>query len=157
MQEKLIPTQDEKVTSALAHAAVILPMWGIIVAAVFWATQREKSEFVKDQTLQALSWQISQVGLMFVSMACYMASFFTMFGTVFMGNPETMGGPPPGFFFPFCIMGIYFLVIAAFIITGIFAAIRVLQGHAFTYPIVGGWIRRYMNEKDASKSEPNPF
>ena len=156
MQEKLVPTQDEKVTSALAHAAIILPMWGIIVPAIFWATQREKSEFIKDQTLQALSWQITQVVLMFVMMACYMASFFTMFGSAFMGNPETIGGPPPGFFFPFCIMGMYFGVMAAFFISGIYAAARVLQGNVFTYPYVGSWIRRYMNEKDsASKSDPD--
>ena len=87
MQEKLVPTQDDKVTSAIAHAAVILPMWGIVVPAIFWATQRDKSAFVKDQTLQALSWQIAQVTLMFVAMACYMVSFFMMFGGLFMGNP----------------------------------------------------------------------
>lgn len=64
MKENLSPTQDEKVTSALAHAAVILPMWGIIITAVFWATQREKSKFIQDQTLQALSWQILQVSVL---------------------------------------------------------------------------------------------
>ena len=69
-----------------------------------------------------------------------------------------MDGPPTGFFFPFCIMGMYFLVMAVFIISGIYAAIRVMQGHAFTYPYVGDWIRHYMNEKDSTnKSEPDPL
>ena len=154
MKENQFPTQDEKVTSALAHAAVILPMWGIIVTAVFWATQREKSKFIQDQTLQALSWQIMQVLMMFVSIGCYMASFFLMMGSAFTMDPQTMSGPPAGFFLPFCIMGLYFLSFIFFILIGIFAAIRVIQGHRFTYPIVGGWIRRYMEQNgEANKTD----
>ncbi len=148
MKDNQVPTQDEKVTSALAHAAVILPMWGIIITAVFWATQREKSKFIQDQTLQALSWQVLQVVMMFVSIGCYMASFFLMMGSTFMMEPQNMSGPPAGFFLPFCVMGLYFLSFIFFIFIGIGAAFRVIQGHRVTYPIIGGWVRGYMEQNN---------
>jgi len=37
------PTQDERVTAALAHAATLLPMMGALASIVIWATQKDRS------------------------------------------------------------------------------------------------------------------
>ncbi|MCL4262491.1 MAG: DUF4870 domain-containing protein [Anaerolineae bacterium] len=146
MKTDLSPTQDEKLMSALANAVIILPMWGIIASALIWITQREKSAYVRDQALQALSWQVTQVGAMFLGMACYFVSFFAMFGTMFAAEGQEMVGPPPFFFLPFCAMGFIFLAMFGFIVVGLYAAFRNLQGHVFTYPLVGVRARAYINK-----------
>jgi len=147
MKTEFSPTQDDKIVSALANAAIILPMWGIIVSALIWITQREKSAYVRDQALQALTWQITQVGIMFIGMACYFVSFFAMFGSAFTAGAEDMTGPPTFIFLPFCAMGFIFLGMFAFIVVGLYAAVRNLQGHVFTYPFVGERIRAYINKE----------
>lgn len=146
MNAEFSPTQDDKIISALANAAILLPMWGLIVSALIWITQREKSAYVRDQALQALTWQITQVAAMFLGMGCYFVSFFMMFGSIFAAGAEEMAGPPPGFFLPFCTMGLIFISMFVFIIGGVYAAIRNLQGQAITYPFVGERIRSYIND-----------
>jgi uncharacterized Tic20 family protein len=145
MKAEQSPTQDDKIISALAQGAVLLPVWGIIISTLIWITQREKSEYIRDQALQALSWQATQVAIWFVGMACYIASFFLIFGTMFATNPETTAGPPAGFFFPFCVMGLLLLSFLGFIVVGLYAALRNLQGAFFTYPIIGERVRAYIN------------
>ncbi len=146
MKTDFSPTQDDKIVSALAHVAIILPFWGLIVSALIWVTQREKSAYIRDQALQALTWQVTQVGCMFLGMACYFVSFFAMFGSVFAAEAQEMTGPPPFIFLPFCAMGFIFLAMFGFILVGLYAALRNVQGHVFTYPLVGGWIRAYLNK-----------
>lgn len=143
MEEKHSPTQDDKLMGALAHASVIMPLWGIVVPAFIWVTQREKTAYIRRQSLQALGWQASQVILLFLGMLLYGFSFFVMFGTLFIGQTPP-DAPPPTFFIPFCVMGFLFLVMIGFIIVGLYAAVRNLQGHAFTYPLIGDWVQAYM-------------
>lgn len=145
MNTEFTPTQDDKVMGALANAAILIPMWGLIATIIIWATQREKSEFIRDQTIQALSWQITEIVAIILGMGCYMSSFFLMFATLF-ASANSSEAPPPGFFFPFCIIGLIILMSLAFILVGIVAAIRNLQGYAFTYPAIGSWVRGYINK-----------
>ena len=145
MVEQDIPSQDDKVVGAMAHAAALLPMWGIVVPALIWVTQREKSEHIRQQSIQALGWQIFQIALLFGGFAFYMVSFFLMFGSIFvMEEFATSAGPPAGFFLPFCVMGFIFLTMIVTIIVGLYAAVRNLQGHDFTYPLVGQRVRAYL-------------
>lgn len=146
MKENLAPTQDDKIISAIAQGAVILPVWGIIISTLIWITQREKSEYVRDQALQALTWQGTQIAIWFLGMACYMGSFFLTFSSIAFTNPETMDGPPAAFFLPFCVMGFIFLSFFGFIAVGLWAAVRNLQGVYFTYPVIGERARAYINK-----------
>lgn len=87
------PSQDERVMSALAHGAAIIYFMGLIAPIVIWATQREKSAYVRFQALQAVAYQLAMLLGMFLAMGCYMCSIFGLFFTFpMMGSGE----PPPG-------------------------------------------------------------
>ncbi len=144
--EENIPTSDERIMAGLANGAVILPIWGLLLAAIIWLTQREKSEYVRQQGGQAIAWQVTQVGAFFLGMILYVASFFVMMGGTFLLASDS-AGPPPLFFFPFIIFGCLFLFQFVFIIMGVWAAVRTFQGHAFVYPLVGGYIQRFLADK----------
>ena len=145
MKDSFKPTSDERLLAALANGAVILPMWGLILSALIWITQREKSEYVRRQGGQALAWQISLIGIMFLGMICYAGSFFLMMGGIFMfGNPDM--GPPPAFFVPFLTMGCMSLAMLTFIVVGLWAAVRTFSGRDFQYPIIGVKVDQFLNE-----------
>ena len=143
-EEKLEHSQDDKIVGALGHAAAFLPFWGIIAPVLIWVTQREKSEFIRQQSAQALAWQILQICLRFIGMAFYMGSFFLTFGSVFMMDEMGSNGPPPVFFLPFCVMGVIFFTFIITIIVALYAAVRNLQGHDFNYPLIGQRVRAYL-------------
>ncbi|KAA3659442.1 MAG: DUF4870 domain-containing protein [Chloroflexi bacterium] len=134
---------DDRIMSAIAHGAILLPMWGTIAAIIIWVTQKEKSEFVRQQAMQAIAWQVSQIVIMFFGMACYMCSFLTM-----IPFAETMETSSSGFPFfliiPFGSMGFMMVSMLAFIVVGIVAAVRTLQGRPFTYPLIGRRIENYL-------------
>ena len=48
---------DERILAALAHGSIIGSIFGMIVPAIIWITQREKSHYVAFQSLQALVFQ----------------------------------------------------------------------------------------------------
>ena len=141
--EDNIPTSDERIMAGLANGAVIVPMWGLLLAAIIWLTQREKSEYVRQQGAQAIAWQVTQLGAMFLGLIFYFVSFFLMMGGTIMLAPES-GGPPPIFFIPFIVFGCIFVFQFVFIIIGIWAGVRTFQGHAFVYPLVGSYIQRFL-------------
>lgn len=154
-------TQDERILAALAHASVILPFWGLIAAIVIWATQREKSRFVGFQALQGVAYQLCIIVLGFLGGACYMCSFFGMFmampaGIIAMeglSDPDAFGGLVAMLvtfltsFFPFCVMGIFLLIGAAFVLYGLYGAVRVLQGHNFRYAVIGQRLEEYLSQE----------
>lgn len=137
------PSQDERILAALVHAAALLPFWGIILSGLIWATQREKSDYVRHQGVQALAWQAAAVAMMFVGMGCYLASFFLGFATMlFTGATDE----PPFLFplFPLFSMGLLFLLMAVFIVGGLIGTIQSLQGRKFVYPIIGTRVQEYL-------------
>jgi uncharacterized Tic20 family protein len=160
------PTQDERVMAALAHASVILPFWGMIGAIVIWATQKDKSPFVRFQALQGVAYQLCLVLCGFLCFACYMCTFFGMsLGTFLLlpvgifaaeGASEAEGiigmlvGMLPAFS-PFCVFGLIILVGLSFVLYGLYGAVRVLQGEDFRYVIIGRRLEQYLSrEKPAT-------
>jgi uncharacterized Tic20 family protein len=59
--DTLTPTQDERVMAALSHASALLPMMVIIAPIIIWVTQKEKSQYVAFQSLQAIAYQLSMI------------------------------------------------------------------------------------------------
>ncbi len=145
------PTQDERIMAALSHISVLLPFWGIIAPIIIWATQREKSAYVRFQALQALAYQLVMILGGFISFGCYMLSIFGMMFTIPFAS-DTFGpstSPPEWLFFlfpgfPFCIFGAMFVFGFLFIAYGIVGAIMALQGNNFRYAIIGTRIERFL-------------
>jgi uncharacterized Tic20 family protein len=145
------PTQEDKIMAALAHVSILLPLMGVIAPIVIWATQKDKSAFVGFQALQAAAYQISLIVVWFLGIGCYMCSFFGMFflipgGLLFAETEADWLAPLFGlpFFLPFAIIGTMLLVMLAFVVYGLIAAVLVLQGRPFRYVLVANGIERYL-------------
>jgi uncharacterized Tic20 family protein len=147
-----VPAQNDKIMAALAHVSALLPLMGVIAPIVIWATQKDKSDFVAFQALQAIVYQLLMILAWFVGMGCYMLSFFSMFLTIpFSGssgdvNPTVAPFVIVGFFVPFIILGAIFIGGAIFVLYGVFGAIMTFQGKNFHYIVIGKQLARYLEK-----------
>lgn len=143
--------QNDKIMAALAHVSVLLPMMGVIAPIVIWATQKDKSEYVAFQALQAIVFQLLMILAWFVGMGCYMLSFFGTFVTLpFVGDSRGEVDPSVapifmlGFMIPFIVFGAIFIGGALFTIYGLIGAIQVFRGKDFRYVILGNRLAKYL-------------
>ena len=143
--EIVSPTSDEKLMGALAH------LFGPLVAVIVWAIQKDKSRFVKFQALQALIFDL----VVAVGMGAF---FFCLFGVMFLGMSMSMfsfmNTPPSDaqiaqffflpFMFPFmtfaCILPSSFVLL----IIRLLAAVSVLNGRNYRYPLIGKWLDGFL-------------
>jgi uncharacterized protein len=148
-----VPSQNDKIMAALAHISAVLPFMGVIAPIIIWATQKDKSEYVAFQALQAVAYQLVMILAWFIGMRCYMLSFFNMILTMpFSGgtsetNPSTTPLFAVGFIIPFIIFGLIFLGGAIFVIYGIIGAVNAFQGRNFRYFIIGNRLANYLQKK----------
>src|SRR3990172_7502605 len=148
------PAQNDKIMAALAHVSALLPLMGVIAPIIIWANQKDKSEFVAFQALQAVAYQLLMILAWFVGMGCYMLSFFTTFLTIpFAGSgSETDPTVAPffmiGFLIPFIIFGVIFVGGAIFILYGLVGAIMTFQGKDFRYIIIGQPLASYLQKSN---------
>jgi uncharacterized Tic20 family protein len=149
--ETVIPTQDERVTAALAHATAILPGLGSIGAIVIWATQKDRSRFVGFQALQAVVYHIVMILAGFLGGACYACSILTypLAMALLLPGADTPSGELDPLFFlsmgvPFAIWGLVMVAWFLFVVYGIVGAAMVLQGKDFRYLAIGRRLERYL-------------
>jgi uncharacterized Tic20 family protein len=152
-EQALLPNQNDRIMAALAHISAVLPFMGVIAPIVIWATQKDKSEYVAFQALQAVVYQLMMILAWFVGMFCYMLSFLGMFLTIpFAGDSVGPVSPGPsrflviGTFFPFLVFGAIFIGGAIFVIYGVIAAIQVFQGKDFRYVFLGNRLANYLKK-----------
>ncbi len=140
MQEQTLPTNDERTLAALAHASIVLNgagLIGLVAAAVIWATQRERSAYVRAHALQALIYQavvlVIVVVLLLSWVLCLSLSLLPM-----ALRPELYEGSPPG---PFWLALSGMLIPALFglaaAVYALVAAVQTFRGRRFRYPLVG--------------------
>lgn len=137
--------QNDRIMAALAHVTVILPWVGVIAPIIIWATQREKSEFVAFQALQATVYQLIMIFAWIFGMGCYMCSIF---GMVFIipVTQEFQGGLAEmlGFFLPFSVLGLILMGSIVYVVYALVGAVFVLQGRDFRYILIGSWLEGYL-------------
>ena len=141
------PSQNDKIMAALAHISAVLPLMGVIAPIVIWATQKDKSEYVAFQALQAVAYQFVMILAWFIGMGCYMISFFTTFLTIPFSEGTGETSLPITFIIPFIIFGLIFVGGAIFVIYGIIGAINAFQGKNFRYIIIGNRLTNYLKKK----------
>jgi uncharacterized Tic20 family protein len=154
--ESLAPeiATDERIMAALAHGGVLLPMTGVIVPIVIWVTQKDKSRYVAFQSFQAMLYQLVLILMWFAGMACYMGSFFAMFGGALLS--ESYGQTALDNVFPFIPMGIFGMLMCGglfFVVYGLVAAVMTLMGRDFRYLFVGRLAERIQNRRVTNVSE----
>lgn len=139
-------SSEERWLAALSHAAVLIPTLGIAAPLIVWITQREKSEFLRFQSLQALTYQVFLL-IVWVVVGVLMGLFFTAISltTAFIAlylQSQT----------PFIILSISEFLFVAFlllimgvsVVYGIIAAVACLNGSSFRYFLLGGWLEKLL-------------
>jgi len=151
IDQSVTMNQDENIMAALAHITIIIPFMGLVGPIVIWVTQKDKSDYVNFQALQALTYQISTMLFWFVGMGCYICSFFGMFvlipgGAIVVEGNEAVVGPimMMTFLIPFLVFSLMFIGFIAFMIYGIIAAIMTIQGRDFKYIIIGQRVKQFV-------------
>ncbi len=142
--EPLETTSDERVMAALSH------FFGIIAALIVWATQKEKSHFLRFQALQAMAFDMVFIVLYVLLMFCAVGVVFVtiMAGAWFTTQSTSADNLFPalelGLLAPWgmfaCIMP---LVLVAMLVR-IVAAVSVATGHDFRYPLIGARVDAFL-------------
>jgi uncharacterized Tic20 family protein len=137
-------SSDDRIMAALAH------FFGLFGALVIWATQKDRSRFVKFHALQALAFGGLLTVVMMLLMMCLMVVMFLgiVVAVVASSQPATSPGsvPPiemltalaPMSFF--CILPVSF----AAVLVQVLAAISVATGHNWRYPLIAPRVEAYM-------------
>jgi uncharacterized Tic20 family protein len=148
--DKLTPAQDARVMAALSHASALLPMMGVIAPIIIWVTQKEKSQYVAFQSLQALTYQLSMIVAYFFGMGCYMLSFFGTFIAMPFASSSSQNIDPLfglAFIIPFLVFGFIFIGGFIFVAYGIVGAVMAFQGKPFRYIVIGKRVEKFMQPK----------
>ncbi len=145
MADKPIPTSDEKLWAALAHASAILPLFGPIIPVIVWFTQRKHSTFARFHALQAMAYQALcfwlWIGLVpVVVVILYLIMIPLMLLTANRSDSSAFLVS----LLPFSIWVLMLGLFGAYVLLGFIGAVAVLIGRDFRYPLVGGWLARYV-------------
>ncbi len=139
-------SSDDRVMAALAH------FFGLFGALIIWATQKDKSRFVKFQALQSLAFG----GLLTIVM---MLAMFCMFGLMIVGMAGTVLATARASASPQSVSSILTMttlssmsficimpVSLAAALVQMIAAISVATGHNWRYPFIAQRVEAFMGE-----------
>jgi uncharacterized protein len=141
-------SQDDRIMAAIAHVTAMLPLMGIFAPIIVWVTQKDKSNFVAFQSLQALVYQLFMILVWVIGIIIYFVSFVII---VPLSNSFTVSVSPIGrllFVIPFLVIGLVFLIEFILMVYGVEGAVRVLQGRDFRYALLGERLKHYLEEKN---------
>lgn len=129
--------KQENILSALAHGSIVAQGLGIAVGVILYITQRDRSERVAFQALQAAVYQLIGmlvvVGTWMVWFIFYMATFIPM-----MQQPEAFeDAPPPLFWVGMLTMIVPMALTMLLWAYGLLGAIQTLRGRDFRYLVLG--------------------
>jgi uncharacterized Tic20 family protein len=117
--------RDEQMMAALCHLCNAVPLWGLIFSALIWFDSREKSRFLAAQSRQAMYFH----GLFLMCMLIWsIVELFTMLlGALFAPLGNTLG---------FLNSAIIVGLLALYVSTCLFGALRCWSGEPFRYPLI---------------------
>lgn len=134
---------EERFAAAMGHFAVILPLWGLLAPAYLWISHSKHSPFLKFQSTQTTLYQVL-VNLLYFGLS--LGSVVLGFGAMLLFGAATEFGewtPVAGMMVMICLLGCTGLIIPIFHILGQWAGLQTLRGHAFKYPLLGGWVTKW--------------
>jgi uncharacterized Tic20 family protein len=147
-QQSMTPTSDESEMAALSH------FLGWLVALIMWATQKDKSPYVRFQAMQALAFDLITGLVASLMVACMVTLLFGVLGVgiadiAILGSQAIPTAEPirtvvalmttVPLFIPCMIIPI----VAVIFIARLIATIQTLQGKDFRYPWLGKLVERY--------------
>jgi uncharacterized Tic20 family protein len=144
-------TIDERLLAGIAHGSILVFGWGILAPVLVYFTQRDKSRYVAFQALQAMAYQILFMAAywLLAILTFIVMTFLQIFGFAAAAALEsdvllTLASLAP------------LLVILALIgltgllwLLGLAGGVACLFGAGFKYPLLGGWLERYLQPRPA--------
>jgi len=146
-EQTLAPTFDERLMAALSH------FLGFFIALIAWATQKDKSRFVRFQAIQAMAFDLVVSVITFLIVGCMMVMIFGVLvlgvgGIALIGYQNNPTAEPLGILValmtavPFLIPCIILPLMGIIFIARLIATIQTFQGKDFHYPWLGALIER---------------
>lgn len=130
--------------AAICHASILMPTTGIAIPILVWATQKEKSPFLRFQALQAAAYHLVWTLLNMVGGILYVLSFVGMFVPVlftpFVTEDVLAMMMLAGMSLPVFAIGVLLLFSLGGIGYGLVAALLTGLGRPFRYPLLGHWL-----------------
>ncbi len=144
---------EERLVIAILHASSVLNFVAIIGSAAVWAHQHSRSRFMAIQARQAMMFQIIVAISSMMAFLLFMAGFnVAAFGGLIarsgFGEPALTSALIVAFLLGVAVI-IFFLNILP--LAGVWAAIRILRGHNYLYPIIGRRVTNWYLQKHGSR------
>lgn len=135
---------NERLMAAVAHAGIVLMPLGIALPAMVWGLQGKKSTYVREQSIQALAFQIAYNVVMLIGSLITLILALIVITVVSRHTPDLQAAKTA--ITSIALMPLFFvgLVTIVFNIAGIVACIQTILGRDFSYPWSGKHIRNYL-------------
>jgi uncharacterized Tic20 family protein len=148
-EESLSEENEDRFIAAMGHATAIITMWGLIIPLIVWLAEKDRSRLIRFQALQAVIYQGIGALTYFGGLLLYMISFFGLMVVSIASEPSAGNGTIPWagllFLLPILLFIILFFIVGLiYLALAVWASVRVLRGHNYHYPILGGFLARRM-------------
>jgi uncharacterized Tic20 family protein len=142
-------TPNEGLLAALAH------FFGVLAAFVVWVTQRNKSRFVRFQSMQAMVFDllvyiftflvVSIITMIIIGLLVLGIVDMVIFGSQVNPNAEIIRIMIAWMTAtPFFLAGVLVLIFIILFVARLIASVQTLQGKSFYYPWLGAMVERSM-------------
>ena len=136
-QENL--TSEERLMAMLSHLSLLFG--GIVLPIIFWATQKDKSRFIRYHALQSIFFQIAYIVILVILIVALslLAIFFGVGLGIFTATASSDPDAFPLLLVLFIILFYAAVIISAFGLMGysIYLAVKSYLGSYIKVPIIG--------------------
>ncbi len=152
IEQPQAPTSDESLMAAISH------FLGFLVALLVWATQKDKSRFVRFQAIQAMAFDLFVTAISFLLVGFLLVLIFGVMALgigdiAILGSLNNPTAEPFRVFIslmtglPFLIPCLVVPLAIAIFIARLIATIETLRGRDFHYPWLGNIIEKSMSRE----------
>ncbi len=140
----LAEDKEDHIAGAVCHSTSAILLWGVVTPLLVWITQHERSAFLRFQALQAVIYQALGFVAYLGFMTLYIVSFLAMMGATISSRGAASSGLPAWMGISevasFALSCVFMLGALAYPLLAFVAAVRVLNGRNFHYPILGSFL-----------------
>jgi uncharacterized Tic20 family protein len=152
---------EDRFLAAIAHSTAIITLWGIVFPVLVWATEKERSPLLRFQALQAAIFQTLGTLAYFFGTGLYMLLVFGMMAVLMIaGQAATPDATIPAaalITLPvLCLASVGLLLGPLYFILASWAALRILRGRDYRYPLLGNFLTRRQEASAPGRAGPAP-